>query len=95
MTNQLEKEFQSLHDAFSKEIELKLKKAYKLVEEATAISERFGIPFEYVVINKTRSRYIPQSFKDRFINLDKKIVSELTNVNYLNGEGWYHSEICF
>lgn len=98
MSDQLEKEFQVLHDAFGKEIESKVEQFQKLMAEAVELSDRYGIPFACTLTPSMRGWYVPDSFSERFASLDKEMVSELTDVSeYKLGRsygGWQHSNIC-
>ena len=97
MSDQLEKEFNSLFNSFGKEIEAKVKQAEKLMNEAIEIADRYGIPFSADIFASMRGWYVPETYGDRFGQLDKDLVMDLTDVSsYRLGRaiGWQYSNIC-
>ena len=91
----LEAEFESLvkgpHGTL---LEEKLKQASKLLDEAVALADEHGIPFQG--ISFVRNPYIPQKFIDKFQELDSDFVDRLVDVSmygeYGRYAGWQHSD---
>ena len=97
MSNQLEKEFETLYKTFGKEIAAKIQQAEKLMNEAIEIADKYGIPFEVDSFSNQRGWYVPETYADRFEKLDKDFVMELTDISsYRLGRanGWSYSSIC-
>lgn len=97
MSDQLEKEFNTLFNSFGQEIEDKVQQAEKLMNEAIEIADRYGIPFSANMFSSMRGWYVPETFADRFSALDKEMVMELTDIStYRLGRanGWQYSNIC-
>lgn len=95
--NSLEKEFNILYSTIGEEIAAKVRQAEKLLEEATELADKFGLPFQADMYSDMRGWYIPETFGDRFKSLDANKMSELTEISQsrLNrAYGWQHSNIC-
>lgn len=93
--SELEQEFRKLFDEKIDLIHAKLSQAVKLVDEAVAISEEFGIPFEGN-ISPIGQSYYPKTFSEKFGKLDIDIVTDITGAYSEDPEycGWTHSAIC-
>jgi hypothetical protein len=90
----IEKEFEELVNAHKDEIDAKVREASKALSEAVELSEKYGIPFR-PSISFLRNSYFPESFDEKFSELDSEIVSDLTGAwrEYSDG-GWEHSAVC-
>lgn len=94
---ELEAEFRALVKKHQAEIDEQLKIASKAIAKAEKLSEKYGIPFSSGVSPLGQS-YTPASFQDKFGELDRETVMEITDV-YPGGEydmeGWEHSAVCY
>lgn len=92
----IEKEFEDLVNAHKAEIQAKVTEASKVLDEAVALSEKYGIPF-YAQVSFLSQSYTPDSYYEKFGDLDKDTVNDLTDC-YPGGEwggsGWEHSAVC-
>lgn len=94
-TNDLEREFEKQFNEVHSQIQENLRQAAKLVEEAVALSEKYGIPFRPKVGFPFRMSYLPESMKDLFPDIDTDFVSELTEAHgYWEYGGWQTSQTC-
>jgi hypothetical protein len=93
---EIEQEFQKVFDAHHEEIQSKLREASRLIDEASALSEKYGIPFcPDDDIMWCRPSFVPDSFKAKFPDIDDEFVYELCEaypgVEYT---GWQVSQTC-
>lgn len=88
-----EQTFNAVHD----QIQEKVAAAAKLLNEATALSEKHGIPFRPKVGMPFRMSYIPDSFADKFPEVSESHDDwcDLTNAHG-GGDytGWQASQTC-
>lgn len=93
--NKLEKEFKKIVKTHAQEIDAKLTEASKALDEAIALSEKYGIPF-YSRVSPLSQNFIPNSFETKFPDIDYSLAAEICNI-YRNNDwysGWEHSSIC-
>lgn len=92
--SELEKEFRALVEEKQMLITAKLNAANQLIEEAIAISEESGVPFDGSVSQISQS-YYPMSFRKKFSDLDKDVVENITGTySEYDHVGWAHSSVC-
>jgi hypothetical protein len=94
--NDLEKEFKDLNDTIGKEIDNKINEASKLLREAVELANKHGLPF-YAYVSELGQPYVPESFEEKWSDLNKEDVEELTGVSSYDLEsayGWKHSDVC-
>lgn len=89
----LEKEFKATAESVTKKISVKLALASKFLSEAVALSEKYGIPFDTNISFLSQS-YLPDSFEDKYPEVDTELVEELTGVYDMEYSGWQHSQVC-
>lgn len=95
-TEEIEKEFTEVCAKISPQIQEKLSAAAKLINEAEALAEEHGVPFEPDDdIMWCTPAYIPESFAEKFPEIDHEFVYEVANV-YPGCEynGWQQSQTC-
>ena len=97
--SELAKEFKALCEDVQKKITAKLAEASKALNEATAIAEKYGVPFE-AGISPLNNSYVPGSLSEsKFKALDVEEVCEISGV-YIEDMfgssygGWVHSAVC-
>lgn len=88
----LEAEFRKVAEGALKEIQAKVSEASRLLSEAVAISEKYGIPFSSEV-SFLGQPYKPTSFESKFGEIDSDFVDSVTGA-YCSYEGWQHSDVC-
>lgn len=95
----LEEEFDELSDCILDEIKMHLHNAEEALSRAVQLSNENGIPFSSG-ISFIWQTYIPNSYYDKFLQIDPEYVETLTGV-WVNSEpddykkiGWEHSAIC-
>lgn len=92
--NDLEQEFEKVFNEHHNEIQEKLAAAAKLIEEAEAIAEKYGIPFrpkkDLMWITPS---YIPRSMQEKFPDLEPDFWTTVSNA-WGNYEGWQMSQVC-
>lgn len=92
----LEKEFEKVFSEHNAEIQEKLAAAVKLINEAEAIAEKYGLPFrpnEHIMW--CRPSYIPESMKEKFPQLEQDFWSTVTNAwGDERYAGWQSSQVC-
>lgn len=94
MDNQLEAEFRVLVNFIGKEIDSKLEKANKLMNEAIALSEKYGVPFR-ADVSSTSQSFTPRTYQERFQNLDEETAQDILGMSVDPGNwGWERSAIC-
>lgn len=93
--NQLEREFRGVAGSIGIQIDEKLREAAKLLGEACDLADKYGIPFKSD-ISEIRQAYFPPSFKDKYSDLDRELVHELTDAwpSDYGRKGWEHSAVC-
>ena len=91
----LEAEFIKVFNEHHPEIQAKLAAASKLIEEAVAISEKYGIPFRPEEdIMWCNPSYVPTSYEEKFKGLDWDFLYELTEAGGGGYDGWQMSQTC-
>ena len=92
----LEAEFTKVCDEHMKEIQDKLSAAAILIDEAEALSEKYGLPFRpKTSIMWCRPSYLPKTFEEKFPDLDCDAVDAITNASGdYNYPGWQVSQTC-
>lgn len=95
MGNSLEEEFIRLVNDHKAEIDAKVKEASTALDKAVKLSNQYGIPFR-PEISFLRNSYYPRSFYDKFSDLDRDVVSDITSawISYDDSPGWEHSAVC-
>jgi len=95
VTSELEKEFLAAKEQAEKEINEKLEVASKALTEAEQISEKYGVPF-YSNVSFLSQTYTPNSFSEKFGELDKDWLWEIADSYYPDDDypGWQHSAVC-
>lgn len=98
--SKLENDFRALATKHMDEINNKVKKASQLMDEAVAISEKYGLPFNSSVVIGYDITYTPSSFLKKFKPLIKDwdameiIAEEFLNYAYPQREaGWQYSSL--
>jgi cyanate lyase len=100
--SELAKEFKALCEDVQKKISAKLAEASKALDEATAIAEEYGVPFD-ASISPLHNYYVPGSLSEsKFKDLDVEEVCEISGVygEYIEDMfrskygGWVHSAVC-
>lgn len=76
-----------------KKIDEKLRAAAVALSEAEELSERYGIPFSGC-ISALSQNYTPESFIQKFSDLDSNFVDRVTGSYPSSYGGWEHSAIC-
>lgn len=89
----LEREFRLTYYSARDKIAEKLAKADKLIDEAVALSEEYGVPFS-AYVSPLNNSYFPRSMEEKFPEIDLVFVSELTEASNEYGSGWEHSAVC-
>lgn len=92
----LENEFEELVSTIGEEIHAKVKQAEGLLYEACALADKHGIPF-FTNVSLLGQPYVPESFKNKWKELDHDFVTNVTEVaGYDLGSayGWSHSQVC-
>lgn len=85
----LELEFREVWESHITEIQAKCTAAAALLDEAVALSEKYGIPFRpEKTIMFCEPSYIPESMKKKFPDLEYDFVCELTNAWSGDYDGW-------
>lgn len=95
---ELENEFKKLIETVGKQIAAKVAEADRLMDEAIELADEHGIPFYSSGISQLGQAYVPNSFTEKFSELDRTLVEELTDVSeYTLDEayGWQHSQVCW
>lgn len=94
--NYMEREFRLAcygREAVLKQIEEKVNAASAALAEAETLSERYGIPFDSSVSPLSQT-YIPGTFGEKFPELDRDFVGDVTGSYLHEYEGWEHSAVC-
>lgn len=88
----MEEQVSLIRDAYSKAQDI----ASEAKEKLEQMSEETGISFEIFIYGVENSRYIPESFSEKWSLVDKDVISELGVLapTSWNREGWYHSQAC-
>jgi hypothetical protein len=91
---ELEKQFQEAFETTEKLFDEQIEIAHKALRKAAAISEAYGVPFRARSSHLNVS-YFPESFDEKFPDIDSEFVSDLTATHNEYGDsGWQHSAIC-
>jgi hypothetical protein len=91
---QLEREFRTSATSVLDEIQKKVAAGAKLLEEAVALSEAHGIPFNSEISFLGQS-YFPESFQEKYGDVNSDIVYAITEATSEYGDaGWEHSDVC-
>ncbi len=94
----IEDDFKVVFDAHSAEIHAAMDKALAAVQEAEALSEKYGIPFRGSV-SPLRQDYIPSSLRVLFPEIDGDKLYDIgvdANISHeYHDEGWAHSAVCY
>lgn len=94
-SNELEKEFEKQFNLVHGKIQENLREASRLIDEAVALSDKYGIPFRPKVRHPFRMSYLPESMNELFPNIDHEFVTELTGAHgYWEYGGWQTSQTC-
>lgn len=91
----LEQEFEKVFKEHHAEIQEKLAAAAKLINEAEAIAEKYGIPFrpkDHIMWCKPS--YIPESMEEKFPGLDSEFWSDVAGAWGGEYPGWQQSQTC-
>jgi hypothetical protein len=94
--SKLEAEFEALISSIGEEIQAKVKEAEKLLTEACALAEQYGIPF-FTNASLLGQPYVPKTFEIKWHNLDRDFVTNMTEVpidDLGSTCGWTSSQIC-
>jgi hypothetical protein len=94
-TSKLEAEFQKVYDDHNEEICEQLRIANAAIGKAEELSEKYGLPFD-AGVSPLRQAYWPNSYSDKFGELDTDFVGNVTDCfsEYHEG-GWEHSAVCW
>lgn len=89
---QMEEQIAIMRDAYSKAGVV----AGSAREKLERLADETGISFEIYISEIENSRYIPESFKEKWSLVDKDVISELGILapSSWHREGWYHSQVC-
>lgn len=92
----LEKEFEDLTASVGLEIQDKIVQAERLLNEACALSDKYGIPF-FTNVSLLGQPYVPEYFEIKWSDLDRDFVANITEVmatDLGSAYGWQHSQVC-
>jgi alanyl-tRNA synthetase len=84
----LEEEFNKLREKHAAKIEKEIEKAYKALDKAVELSEKYGIPFSFEVNDEMTRVYTPESFKEKMLKLAKVSDEDLEENYYLADSFW-------
>lgn len=90
----LEAEFQQVFEQVHPLIQANLAEAARLINEAVSLSEKSGVPFcPKEKLTWIKPSYIPKSFREKFPNVEKDFVEQVTD-SYGWHDGWQYSQTC-
>lgn len=89
-----EREFRLARAAAEKRINEKLKVAMDALNEAEEISNETGIPFSSS-ISPLSQGYTPPGVEDKFPNVSREFINDLSDVSNEYDSGWQHSAVCY
>jgi len=73
-------QFLSLQEIVLATIDSKIDEIVKIIGEMQKLSEESGIPFDYQeYITGEKLRYVPNSFEEKFLNLDQKLIGKFAS----------------
>lgn len=92
--SELERTFRTVAGPVMAQINAKLDEANAALSEAEKIADEHGIPF-YAGISPLSQGYTPESFQEKYGEVDNDIVSDVTGCGDNSDAGWKHSAVCY
>jgi hypothetical protein len=92
--SELEKQFRQTASKALKLINAKVAEADAALSEACKIADKYGVPFDSG-ISFIRQSYSPDTTEEKFPELDRSFIDEVTGASNEYGYGgWAHSQVC-